>query len=105
MQMEMEKPEEIHLCFSPADLPSLEVLYTTAIYWSYTTLTTVGYGDITPCNEYEMLWCVRDADWKRHVSVFCWPKRRNTLIIAIPPSPPSILLALCLHTSDAPSTH
>jgi len=72
MQMEMEKPEEIHLCFSPADLPSLEVLYTTAIYWSFTTLTSVGYGDITPCNEYET---------------------------------PSILLALCLHTSDAPSTH
>jgi len=53
MQMEMEKLEEIDPCFAPADLPSLEVLYTTAIYWSFTTLTSVGYGDITPCNEYE----------------------------------------------------
>jgi len=57
MQMEMEELGEIDPCFSPADLPSLEVLYTNSIYWSFTTLTSVGYGDITPCNEYEMIWC------------------------------------------------
>ena len=25
------------------------------MYWSITTLATIGYGDITPCNELEML--------------------------------------------------
>lgn len=44
-------------CFTEADLPSLEVLYTNSIYWSFTTLTSVGYGEITPCNEFEMLYC------------------------------------------------
>jgi hypothetical protein len=44
-------------CFSEAEMPSLGVLYTNSIYWSFTTLTSVGYGEITPCNEYEMLYC------------------------------------------------
>jgi hypothetical protein len=84
-------------CFTIDDMPSLEVLYTNSIYWSFTTLTSVvsrictaealhckigpgfverrkiclvlvlvaihmcltnfqGYGDITPCNEYEMIY-------------------------------------------------
>ncbi len=34
---------------------SLWVLYVTSIYWSITTLTTVGYGDLHPVNEREMI--------------------------------------------------
>lgn len=34
---------------------SLWTRYVFAIYWSITTLTTVGYGDVHPVNENEML--------------------------------------------------
>jgi hypothetical protein len=56
-QLAMEEDLGTEACFDPADLPSLEVLYTNSIYWSFTTLTSVGYGDITPCNEFEMVYC------------------------------------------------
>lgn len=56
-QAAMEAAGDIEECFSAADMPSLEVLYTNAIYWSFTTLTSVGYGEITPCNEFEMVYC------------------------------------------------
>jgi len=45
-------------CYTVADLPRVETLYTNAIYWSFTTLTSVGYGDFLPCNEAEMLYCL-----------------------------------------------
>lgn len=34
---------------------SLWVRYVTSIYWSITTLTTVGYGDLHPVNSKEMI--------------------------------------------------
>ncbi|EKX40720.1 hypothetical protein GUITHDRAFT_113250 [Guillardia theta CCMP2712] len=43
-------------CYHPSALPSVEVLYVQSIYWSFVTLSTVGYGDITPCNEMEMMY-------------------------------------------------
>lgn len=33
-------------------------LYSFSIYWSVMTMTTVGYGDITPNNYVEALFCV-----------------------------------------------
>ena len=43
-------------CFDPSLLPAEDVFYVNSIYWSITTLTTIGYGDITPSNEMEMLY-------------------------------------------------
>ncbi|CAN6441923.1 unnamed protein product [Victoria cruziana] len=37
---------------------SLWVRYVTSMYWSITTLTTVGYGDLHPVNEREMIFCI-----------------------------------------------
>jgi hypothetical protein len=34
---------------------SLWIRYVTSIYWSITTLTTVGYGDLHPVNTREMI--------------------------------------------------
>lgn len=43
-------------CFDPADMPDVGTLYANAIYWSFCTLATVGYGEVTPCNEMEQLY-------------------------------------------------
>lgn len=33
-------------------------VYILALYWSFTTMITVGYGDITPQNVYEQIYTI-----------------------------------------------
>lgn len=40
-----------------ADNAAQGTLYSAAIYWSFTTLTTIGYGDILPTNNLERAIC------------------------------------------------
>jgi hypothetical protein len=40
------------------DLESEMKVYLAAIYWAMVTLTTIGYGDITPTNESERAFCL-----------------------------------------------
>lgn len=43
-------------CVYEASMVPLSRVYNTAIYWSFTTLATVGYGDVTPCNHMEIVY-------------------------------------------------
>jgi hypothetical protein len=40
-----------------SDLASRDTLYVTSLYWTITTITTVGYGDIGGSNTLERLFC------------------------------------------------
>jgi hypothetical protein len=36
----------------------IDTRYISSIYWSVTTLATIGYGDITPANDFERILCI-----------------------------------------------
>ena len=42
-----------HGCETVEALPSISALYSEAMYWSITTISAVGYGDVLPCNPEE----------------------------------------------------
>ena len=53
-------PKETWIALSIDDFytASLGRRYVTAIYWSITTITTIGYGDLHPVNEQEITFTV-----------------------------------------------
>lgn len=51
-----EDPENWVICRGYADYTNWQ-LYVTAVYFAVATLSTVGYGDITPCNSTERVVC------------------------------------------------
>ncbi|KAA0038799.1 potassium channel AKT1 [Cucumis melo var. makuwa] len=53
-------PTKTWLALSMEDFhtESLARRYVTSIYWSITTITTIGYGDLHPVNEQEVTFCV-----------------------------------------------
>lgn len=48
-------PERSWLQHIGIDYSSWAIKYIYSLYWSVTTIVTVGYGDITPQNEYEVV--------------------------------------------------
>lgn len=44
------------LLIEPMDAPDQITAYNKALYWAITTLTTIGYGDITPTNNYSRIY-------------------------------------------------
>lgn len=48
------KPEKSWLQHIGIQNASWSTQYIYSLYWSVTTIVTVGYGDITPQNEYEI---------------------------------------------------
>jgi len=54
--VEADQSQQWHSCASQAREVSLWRMYNVCIYWSFTTLSTVGYGDVTPCNHMEIVY-------------------------------------------------
>lgn len=46
------------IAFSGISESSWKVKYLYSLYWSLVTMLTVGYGDLTPKNELEIIFCL-----------------------------------------------
>ena len=65
--------------------------YIAAMYWTITTITTVGYGDITPTDRYERMFAMAVMVWG--TGIFAWVIGSATVILTEVKDSPEAKLA------------